>query len=415
MSRLKAQVKMSNKDINGKLKLSGSKSISNRLLIMQALSASKAELKNLSDSDDTIIMKQALASELKLVDIGMTGTAMRFLTAYFAIQNRETILSGAPRMKKRPIKDLVNALRELGADISYLEKEGFPPLKISGKELEGGTIVMQSSISSQFISALLMIAPLMKKGLQLRLDGELLSRPYIQMTLSLMQEQGINYTWEDNLIQVEAGSYQNTIASVESDWSSISYIYEVLALADSGKIEIESVDENSVQGDQKLMEFFKHFGISSAIENSILKIEKEANFILPASLEIDCEATPDLAQTFAPTACALGVHLKMTGLKNLPFKESNRLEAIKLELEKIGATTNIIDNEALEIIPGADFSQLNLEFDTHHDHRMALSLAPLALKAKHLIINDAEVVNKSYKSFWKDLGKLSFDITFVED
>jgi len=382
---------------------------------MQALSASNAELKNLSDSDDTTIMKQALASELELVDIGMTGTAMRFLTAYFAIQKRETILTGAPRMKKRPIGDLVNALRELGADISYLEEEGFPPLKISGKELEGGAIVMQPSISSQFISALLMIAPLMKKGLQLRLEGELLSRPYIQMTLSLMREQGIKYTWKDNLIRVESGSYQNSIVSVESDWSSISYIYEVLALADSGKIEIESVDKNSVQGDQKLMEFFEHFGISSSIENGILKIEKEANFILPASLEIDCEATPDLAQTFAPTACALGVHLKMIGLKNLPFKESNRLEAIKLELEKLGATINIIDNEALEVFPGSDFSQLNLEFDTHHDHRMALSLAPLALKAKSLIVNDAEVVNKSYKSFWKDLEKLFFDIIFVED
>ena len=407
---MKTKIQIENKNIKGSLSLSGSKSISNRLLILQALSGQKSPLNNLSNSDDTLVLQKALSSNNSTIDVGIAGTAMRFLTAYCAIQDAEIIITGAHRMKERPVKGLVDALRLLGADITYLEKDGFPPMRINGKNLKGGTLSIKADISSQFISAILMVAPYFEKGIQLELVGDVLSRPYIEMTLNLMQRQGVPHRWEGNTISISPGVYQNTVKEVESDWSSISYLFEILALSDSGEIQISQVDENSVQGDQKVMGFFKSFGIASRIDKGVLSLAKKSNFKLPEYIEFDCVRTPDLAQTLAATACGLGVNMMLTGLKNLPLKETNRLVALKVELEKCGAVVKIINNEALEIISGECFTSKDFNFETYGDHRMALCLAPLALKANSVIVDDAEVINKSYKSYWEDLKRLSFDI-----
>lgn len=411
---MKAKIQIAQKKINGSLRLAGSKSISNRLLILQALSGERIALENLSDSEDTKVLQKALSSTTETVDVGIAGTAMRFLTAYYAVQKSAVVLTGAERMKQRPIKELVKALRSLGAEIEYLEKEGYPPLKISGNKLKGGHVKIKANVSSQFISALLMVAPYLDKGLDLELEGEILSKPYILMTLSLMKQQGVEAFWNENVIKVNPGKYRCKTKEVESDWSSISYLYELVALSDEGGIQVFSVDENSVQGDNKVMEIFQGFGVESVINDRVLTLKKIPQFKLPNSLDFDCADTPDLAQTIAATACGLGISVNITGLSNLPLKETNRLEALKNELEKCGAHVQIINNEALEIIPTAFITSKELSFETYGDHRMALCLAPLALKSKSITVDDAAVVNKSYKSYWEDLKRLAFDIHLFE-
>ena len=410
---MNANIQIKSPLINGKVHLTGSKSISNRLLILQGLSGHKNILKNLSDSDDTTILQKALSSQETIIDVGIAGTAMRFLTAYYALRGSEVILTGASRMKQRPIKGLVDALCSLGADIEYVEHEGFPPLKIKGGNLMGGLLQMKADVSSQFISAILMIAPYFEKGIQLKLIGEVLSRPYIEMTLNLMEKQGVPYQWVGDTISILPGTYQNNITRVESDWSSISYIFELVALSDSGCIQLTQVDEHSVQGDQEGMRYFDLLGVDSTIEQDVLILRKRSGFELPKLLELDCLKTPDLAQTLAATACGLGVRMKLTGLKSLPIKETDRLIAIKNELEKCGAQVQIINNEALDIIPGTELLNRNFNFETYGDHRMALSLAPLALKCKSVTLNNPEVVNKSYRTFWEDLRNMSFDIQLI--
>ena len=410
---MNANIQIKSPLINGKVHLTGSKSISNRLLILQGLSGHKNILKNLSDSDDTTILQKALSSQETIIDVGIAGTAMRFLTAYYALRGSEVILTGASRMKQRPIKGLVDALCSLGADIEYVEHEGFPPLKIKGGNLMGGLLQMKADVSSQFISAILMIAPYFEKGIQLKLIGEVLSRPYIEMTLNLMEKQGVPYQWVGDTISILPGTYQNNITRVESDWSSISYIFELVALSDSGCIQLTQVDEHSVQGDQEGMRYFDLLGVDSTIEQDVLILRKRSGFELPKLLELDCLKTPDLAQTLAATACGLGVRMKLTGLKSLPIKETDRLIAIKNELEKCGAQVQIINNEALDIIPGTELLNRNFNFETYGDHRMALSLAPLALKCKSVTLNNPEVVNKSYRTFWEDLRNMSFDIQII--
>ena len=410
---MNAKIQIISSLINGKVHLTGSKSISNRLLILQALSGHKNVLKNLSDSDDTVVIQKALSSQDTTIDVGIAGTAMRFLTAYYALRGSEVILTGASRMKQRPIKGLVDALSSLGADIEYMENEGFPPLKIKGGNLKGGFLQMKADVSSQFISAILMIAPYFEKGIQLKLIGEVLSRPYIEMTLKLMEKQGLPYKWVGDTISLLPGNYQNNITRVESDWSSISYMFELVALSDSGFIQLTQVDECSIQGDQEVMLYFDLLGVDSNIEQGVLTLRKKSGFELPKLLELDCLKTPDLAQTLAATACGLGVHMKLTGLQSLPIKETDRLMALKNELEKCGAQVQIINNKALDIIPGTELLNRTFNFETYGDHRMALCLAPLALKAKLLTINNPMVVNKSYKSYWEDLKNLSFNIELI--
>ena len=411
---MKANIQIKNPLINGKVHLTGSKSISNRLLILQALSGHNNVLKNLSDSDDTIVLQKALSSQETIINVGIAGTAMRFLTAYYTLRGSEVILTGDARMKQRPIKGLVDALSSLGADIEYLENEGFPPLKIKGSNLKGGILQMKADVSSQFVSAILMIAPYFEKGIQLKLIGEVLSRPYIEMTLSLMEKQGVPYQWVEDTISILPGNYQNNITRVESDWSSISYIFELIALSDFGCIQLTQVDECSVQGDQEVMYYFELLGVDSNIEQGVLTLRKKSSFELPKLLELDCLKTPDLAQTLAATACGMGVRMKLTGLKSLPIKETDRLMALKNELEKCGAQIQIINNEALDIIPGTELLNRSFNFETYGDHRMALSLAPLALKCKSVTLNNPMVVNKSYKSYWEDLKILSFNIELIK-
>tara|TARA_B100000900_G_C20586588_1_gene719842 strand:- start:494 stop:1729 length:1236 start_codon:yes stop_codon:yes gene_type:complete len=408
-----AKIQITSPLINGKIHLTGSKSISNRLLILQALSGHKNVLKNLSDSDDTTVLQNALSSQDTIIDVGIAGTAMRFLTAYFTLRGSEVILTGASRMKQRPIKGLVEALCSLGADIEYIEREGFPPLKIKGANLKGGLLKMKANVSSQFISAILMISPYFEKGLQLKLIGEVLSKPYIEMTLNLMEKQGVPYQWFGDTIYILPGHYQNNITRVESDWSSISYIFELVALSNSGFIQLTQVDEHSVQGDQEGMQYFELLGVDSNIEQGVLTLRKRPGFELPKLLELDCLKTPDLAQTLAATACGLGVRMKLSGLKSLPIKETDRLIALKNELEKFGAQVQIINNEAIDIIPGTELLNKSFNFQTYGDHRMALCLAPLALKAKSVTLNNPLVVNKSYKSYWEDLKNLSFNIELI--
>ena len=410
---MNANIQIVNKTIKGTLNLSGSKSISNRLLILQALSNQSTKLKNISDSDDTSVLQKALSSSDTFIDVGIAGTAMRFLTAYYALRGSEVVLTGASRMKQRPIKGLVDALCSLGADIEYLEEEGFPPLKIKGKILQGGVLRMKSDISSQFISALLMVGPYFEKGLQLELQGAIISRPYIEMTLNLMKKQGVSHQWEGHTISILPGSYQTNISQVESDWSSISYLFELVALSDSGSIELTQVDEDSVQGDKEVMRYFKFLGVDSSIKQGVLTLRKMSDFELPKHLEFDCLNTPDLAQTLAATACGLGVPMKLIGLQSLPIKETDRLMALKNELEKCGAQVLILNNDALEVIPGASLLNQNFYFETYGDHRMAMCLAPLALKSKSVTLNNPMVVNKSYKSYWEDLKTLSFQIQSI--
>lgn len=407
---MKVKIQTETKKLSGNLKLTGSKSISNRLLILQALSGKMSPLSNLSNSDDTTVMLNALSTKEGAIDIGIAGTAMRFLTAYLAIQDADFILTGASRMKERPIKDLVDALRSLGADIGYLEKDGYPPLSIKGKKLIGGTLSIKADTSSQFISAILMISPYFEKGIQLQLVGEVLSRPYIEMTLNLMQRQGVNHEWVGDTITVLPGAYTDQVSEVESDWSSISYVFELAALSESAEISLERVDQVSVQGDQEGMNYFKKLGIDSNIDNGVLTIRKQTDFIRPELLEFDCTKTPDLAQTLAATTCALGIPMNISGLKSLPIKETDRLMALKVELEKCGAQVTIVDNEALEIIPGPAFSDKDFTFETYGDHRMALCLAPLALVSNSVTLNNPRVVNKSYKSYWDDLISLGFNV-----
>ena len=407
---MKVKIQTETKKLSGNLKLTGSKSISNRLLILQALSGKMSPLSNLSNSDDTTVMLKALSTKEGTIDIGIAGTAMRFLTAYLAIQDADFILTGASRMKERPIKDLVDALRSLGADIGYLEKDGYPPLSIKGKKLIGGALSIKADTSSQFISAILMISPYFEKGIQLQLVGEVLSRPYIEMTLNLMQRQGVNHEWVGDTITVLPGAYTDQVSEVESDWSSISYVFELAALSESAEISLERVDQVSVQGDQEGMNYFKKLGVDSSIDNGVLTIRKQTDFIRPELLEFDCTKTPDLAQTLAATTCALGIPMNITGLKSLPIKETDRLMALKVELEKCGAQVTIVDNEALEIIPGPAFSDKDFTFETYGDHRMALCLAPLALVSNSVTLNNPRVVNKSYKSYWDDLTSLGFNV-----
>lgn len=412
---MRARIQTDQHHLKAILSITGSKSVSNRLLIIQALIDDFSFLENCSNSEDTCVLTAALKNKNLTKDIGLAGTAMRFLTAFYTIQNSTIVLTGAARMKERPIADLVDALVELGADITYLEKKGFPPLQIRGKHLDGGFLSINASISSQFISALLLIAPYLKNGIQLELLGEVTSKPYVNMTLGLMKQYGVEATWIGTKISVLPGAYSNQVSLVESDWSSISYIYEVLALSNSGEVSISQVSEASFQGDSKVMEFYRSFGVYSRIENGQLFLKKESNFTVPKILSFDCKATPDLAQTIAATACGLGVQVKITGLQTLPLKETNRLMALKVELAKCGAKVIVTNNHTLEIFPLPTMPFIDLEFETYDDHRMAMSLAPLALKSKSVLIDNAEVVNKSYKNFWEDLRLLSFNISLHQN
>src|SRR5690554_80484 len=393
-----------------KINITGSKSESNRLLLLQAL-FSNIEIDNLSNSDDSIVMSEALTTTSNMIDIHHAGTAMRFLTAYFATQNgREVVLTGSERMKERPIKILVDALQSLGADISYLESEGFPPLKIKGKTLSQNKTCLKASVSSQYISALLLIAPRLENGLELTLEGEITSVPYINMTLSLLNEVGIETSFKKQVIKVAKQSkVNNQKLVIESDWSSASYFYSIVALSPVGtEISLSSYKKNSLQGDSVLAEIYKQFGVETRFNTNEIVLHKSEIVSGQSSVKLNLANAPDIAQTITVTCLGLGLECELTGLHTLKIKETDRLLALKTEIEKLGGDISI-SNDSLWLKP-LNTIKSHIRIDTYNDHRMALAFAPLALKTS-IVINDAEVVSKSYPSFWEDLKSIGFEIT----
>lgn len=392
--------------------ITGSKSETNRLLLLQALFPDIV-LENTSNSDDSEVMAKALKTKDSLIDIHHAGTAMRFLTAYFATQeNREIVLTGSSRMKERPIKILVEALQQLGASISYEEKEGLPPIRIKGKKLSENKVSLPADVSSQYISALLLIAPKLENGLELTLEGSITSVPYIKMTLALLQEIGVETKFENNTITIKP-KQTNTEAQmliVESDWSSASYFYSIAALAEIGtQIKLSSYKENSLQGDSALAEIYKSFGVITSFGNHSITLQKVEN-PQANTLSLNLNDSPDIAQTIAVTCFGLGMSCHLTGLHTLKIKETDRLEALKTELEKLGATIQVT-NSALQL---EAFSEIkpNISIATYNDHRMAMAFAPLALRVP-IIIKEAEVVSKSYPDFWNDLKSIGFQISEI--
>ena len=392
-----------------KIIITGSKSESNRLLLLQALYP-EFKLENVSNSDDSNLMTNALNPQSDIVDIHHAGTAMRFLTAYFSIQEgREVTLTGSKRMKERPIKILVEALQDLGAEISYEENEGFPPIRIKGKKLTKHKVALKANVSSQYISALLLIASKLENGLELTLEGQITSIPYINMTLSLLNEIGIENSFVGNTITVKPLTQKRKpkTLTVESDWSSASYYFSIVALSDVGtEITLSSYKSNSLQGDSVLVEIYKHFGVSSVFNENSITLKKEAIELKP--LILDLKNAPDIAQTIAVTCFALGISCDLTGLHTLKIKETDRLVALKTEIEKLGGKVEITD-KSLHLSASNTTKEL-VSIATYNDHRMAMAFAPLALKAS-IIIEDAMVVSKSYPTFWDDLKSLGFKIT----
>jgi len=392
---------------NGKLRITGSKSETNRLLLLQAL-FSGLTIENTSESDDSKVMRTALQSNVDVIDVHHAGTAMRFLTAYFArLEGREVVLTGSQRMQERPIKILVEALRSLGASITYEKEAGYPPLKITGKKLAGGTVTLPADISSQYISALLLIGPALEQGVQLDLVGKITSIPYINMTLALLNNLGIQTEFKGQSIRVEPQKNPKlTPQIVESDWSSASYFFSIVALAEESEIQLTSYKEDSLQGDRVLRKIYGELGVHSTLTDQTLTLRKEP-VQLPDVLEWDLSTAPDIAQTIAVSCYGLGIGCVLTGLHTLIIKETDRLQALYNELTKLGAQVKITEN-SLELAAGFR-SVDNCSIPTYNDHRMAMAFAPLALKVP-LSIENAEVVSKSYPTFWEDLAQINFAI-----
>ncbi len=391
--------------LSGDVRITGSKSESNRLLLLQALFGN-FEINNLSNSDDSDVMQRALASTQRVVDIHHAGTAMRFLTAYFAAyEGRETLLTGSNRMKERPIGLLVDALRTLGADITYTETEGYAPLLIKGKKLTKRTVSLAANVSSQYISALMMIGASLENGLEINLLGNITSVPYIEMTRSLLTQLGIVSSFENQLIKIEpAKNISISEMTVESDWSSVSYYYSLVALSKTAKLNLSSYKKESLQGDAVLAELYDKLGVQTTFLENTIVLEKEVES-KPRRVSFDLANCPDIAQTIAVTCFGLGVACDLTGLHTLKIKETDRLEALKNELTKLGATITVTD-KSLHLKEGGTCNE-DITIKTYQDHRMAMAFAPLALKVP-IIFEDAEVVNKSYPDFWADFRGLGF-------
>ena len=394
------------KNCFGSITITGSKSESNRLLILKALYPD-LEISNLSNSDDTQVTLKALKNNESIVDIHHAGTAMRFLTAFFSVKpNSKVVLTGSSRMQDRPIELLVEALRSLGAEIEYVNKKGFPPLKITGKKIDVSQVALPADISSQYISALMLIAPSLKNGLEIDLIGETTSIPYIKMTQTLLDNLGFKTFFNNNKIKI---SPEDKITlnqwTVESDWSSASYFYSVVAIANKSEIALESYYSESLQGDSDLVQIYKKIGVTTVFNNGSITLSKTPNFALPEALDLDLRNTPDLAQTIAVSCFGLGVDCNLTGLHTLKIKETDRLEALKVELEKLGAIISIT-NDSLELRFSGVINQ-NISIDTYNDHRMAMAFAPLGIKVP-IVINNSEVVSKSYPGFWEDFKSIDF-------
>ena len=404
--------------IKAEINLPASKSISNRVLVIHSLSGGNSTLHNLSDCDDTQVMINALRDMPEVIDIKAAGTAMRFMSAYLSVTEGEHVITGTERMKHRPIGVLVDALRRLGADIEYVGEQGYPPLRIRGKQLEGGTLEVPGNISSQYISALLMIGPALRNGLELRLTGDIISRPYIDLTLHVMHEFGCKIEWSSvDTISVKPQRYDDREYVVENDWSASSYWYEMLALSEDKEngIVLPGLRDASRQGDSVVRYLYSLLGGKTAFRNGDhgqdTKVALTRHFSALTRMDYDFINQPDLAQTFVVTCCALGIPFHFTGLASLKIKETDRIEALKTEMRKLGYVLRDVNDCELEWDGERCEAEDNPSIDTYEDHRMAMSFAPLAITLGCIRINNPEVVSKSYPNYWDDLRKAGFEIT----
>ncbi|PRD56557.1 3-phosphoshikimate 1-carboxyvinyltransferase [Sphingobacterium gobiense] len=416
MSSTPLTLRHPSKVIQGTVQLTGSKSESNRALIIQALSRGTVNVENLSAAADTVIMNKALTladtsnetGATVTVDIGPAGTAMRFLTSYLNLVEGNFILTGTERMQQRPIGILVDALKTLGADIGYEKKDGFPPLKIAGGMTQKKQRVrITGNVSSQYLSSLLLIAASLNQGLALEIEGELTSRPYVIMTLDMLQEAGIGHTWTDNTIEIAPQEFKPTTIYVEPDWSAASYWYAIVALSEKGEVVLPGLKAHSLQGDIAIVDIMTHFGVASSFQEDglhIAKVNSGSDKVL-----FDFKACPDLAQTIVALTAAIRRDISITGVETLKIKETDRLTALKKEIEKFG-TTIVADGETYHIKTKEAYTPKQITFDTYEDHRMAMAFAPLAMVFNEVTINDPVVVEKSYPDFWEHLQQQGFTI-----
>ena len=412
------------KSVHGTINLTGSKSECNRALIIEALSNGKVKVENISDAADAVTLSKVLSmkskvesreekgselqtQDLRLVNIGPAGTAMRFLTAYFTLQDEKVVLTGSERMKQRPIGVLVDALRELGAEIEFAENDGYPPIKIKGNlNQRTGKISIKGDISSQYITALLLIASSLSMGLELHIDGELTSRPYVEMTLAMLEQCGIAHSWNGNVISIAKQDFKETSIYVEPDWSAASYWYAIAALSDTDELFLPGLTPYSLQGDSVITEIMANFGITSQFKDGGVYLKKEVKPI--AHKEFNLKECPDLAQTIVVVCAALGHEATFTGLETLKIKETDRIAALQNELAKMGVKL-IENNQVYKLDCSEKFIPKRMFVNTYDDHRMAMAFAPLALIIPELEIEDADVVEKSYPAFWKDLESVGVE------
>ena len=396
--------------LKASVKLPASKSICNRALILNALSYSPYDIQNLSDCDDTEVMVKALNSNERDFDIKAAGTAMRFLTAFLSKVVGEWTITGTERMKNRPIKILVDALNALGAKIEYMEKEGYPPLRIFGSALQGGEILLAGGVSSQYISALVMIAPLMENGLTLHLEGNIISKPYINLTLQLMAQYGVKAEWNGSTIKVRPQEYNPIPFTVESDWSAASYWYAMMALSRNAEIELLGLFKNSLQGDSAGAKLFAQLGVGTTFTERGVLLRRNGNSV--KKLNYNFVNEPDLAQTFVVACVLMNTPFRFTGLQSLKIKETDRIEALKTELRKLGYLLTDSNDSILEWNGERCEPEEHPVIATYEDHRMAMAFAPAALvRPEGIEIADPEVVSKSYPHFWEDLKAAGYSIT----
>ena len=398
--------------IHTTIQLPSSKSISNRALIINALGNGTHHPENLSDCDDTRVMIRALNDDKETIDIMAAGTAMRFLTAYLSVTPGTRIITGTERMQQRPIQVLVNALRELGADIEYVANDGFPPLRITGRELRKDTISLPGNVSSQYISALLMIAPVLTNGLTIRLTGDIISRPYINLTLQLMNDFGVRAEWtDDHRLKVEPQAYHSTPFYVESDWSAASYWYQIVALSKEAEVTLPGLFKDSYQGDSQVAGIFRSLGVETIYTDKTVILKKNGKSV--ERLDYDFINQPDLAQTFVVTCALLNIPFRFSGLQSLKIKETDRMAALITEMRKLGYILHETDGSVLSWEGERCTTEEHPAIDTYEDHRMAMAFAPTCLALPEILINNPQVVSKSYPRYWEDLRQAGFIIKEV--
>ena len=398
--------------IHTTIQLPSSKSISNRALIINALGNGTHHPENLSDCDDTRVMIRALNDDKETIDIMAAGTAMRFLTAYLSVTPGTRIITGTERMQQRPIQVLVNALRELGADIEYVANDGFPPLRITGRDLRKDTISLPGNVSSQYISALLMIAPVLTNGLTIRLTGDIISRPYINLTLQLMNDFGVRAEWtDDHRLKVEPQAYHSTPFYVESDWSAASYWYQIVALSKEAEVTLPGLFKDSYQGDSQVAGIFRSLGVETIYKDKTVILKKNGKSV--ERLDYDFINQPDLAQTFVVTCALLNIPFRFSGLQSLKIKETDRMAALITEMRKLGYILHETDGSVLSWEGERCTTEEHPAIDTYEDHRMAMAFAPTCLALPEILINNPQVVSKSYPRYWEDLRQAGFIIKEV--